>query len=72
LRWNEVNAPLKRNVTSTEVGHAALFLLSGLGSGVSGEVLHVDSGYHTVGMVAVDNTQKLADLVNDMNKTANS
>jgi enoyl-[acyl-carrier protein] reductase I len=69
LRWNEVNAPLKRNVTTLEVGHAALFLLSSLGSGVTGEVLHVDCGYHNVGMIAVDATQALADLVNDMNKT---
>jgi enoyl-[acyl-carrier protein] reductase I len=70
LRWNEVNAPLKRNVTTTEVGNAALFLLSNLGTGVTGEVMHVDSGYHTLAMVAVDETKKLAELVNDMHKTA--
>src|SRR5277367_2895186 len=52
LRWNEINAPLKRNVTTTEVGHSALYLLSDLGTGMTGEVLHVDSGYHTVGMIA--------------------
>lgn len=68
LRWNEINAPLKRNVTTLEVGHSALFLLSGLGTGVTGEVLHVDSGYHAVGMCAVDETQALADLLNDYNK----
>ena len=67
LKWNEVNAPLKRNVTQLEVGHSALYLLSDLGTGVTGEVLHVDSGYHNVGMIAVDETQKLADLVNQMN-----
>jgi enoyl-[acyl-carrier protein] reductase I len=69
LKWNEINAPLKRNVTTTEVGNAALFLLSDLGTGVTGELMHVDSGYHTVGMIAVDETQKLADLVNSMNGT---
>ncbi len=54
LKWNEYNAPLKRNVTIDDVGGAALFLLSELASGVTGEVLHVDSGYHVVGMKAVD------------------
>ena len=54
LRWNEINAPLKRNVTTLEVGHTALYLLSDLGTGVTGEVLHVDAGYHTVGMMAAD------------------
>ncbi len=67
LKWNEVNAPLKRNVTTLEVGHSALYLLSDLGSGVTGEVMHVDAGYHNVGMIAVDDTQALADLVNAMN-----
>lgn len=67
LKWNEVNAPLKRNVSITEVGNSALCLLSDLGSGITGEVLHVDCGYHTVGMIAVDETQRLADLVNNMN-----
>jgi len=54
LKWNEYNAPLKRNVTIDDVGGAALFLLSELGSGVTGEVMHVDAGYHVVGMKAVD------------------
>jgi enoyl-[acyl-carrier protein] reductase I len=54
LKWNEYNAPLKRNTTLEDVGGAALFLLSTLGSGVTGEVLHVDNGYHVVGMKAVD------------------
>jgi enoyl-[acyl-carrier protein] reductase I len=70
LRWNEVNAPLKRNVTTTEVGNAALYLLSDLGTGVTGEVMHVDAGYHTLAMVAVDETKKLSELVQDMHKTA--
>ncbi len=54
LRWNELNAPLGRNVTITDVGNAALFLLSDLGSGVTGQIQYVDGGYNTVGMVAVE------------------
>ncbi len=54
LRWNELNAPLQRNTTLADVGGAALYLLSDLGQGTSGEVLHVDSGYHVVGMKRVD------------------
>ena len=53
LNWNRDNAPLRRNVTTEEVGQAALLLLSPMGSGISGEVLHVDAGYHIVGMKAV-------------------
>jgi enoyl-[acyl-carrier protein] reductase I len=54
LKWNELNAPLRRNVTIDDVGKSALYLLSDLASGVTGEVHHVDSGYHVVGMKAVD------------------
>jgi enoyl-[acyl-carrier protein] reductase I len=54
LKWNEYNSPLKRNTTLDDVGGAALYLLSDLGSGTTGEILHVDSGYHVVGMKAVD------------------
>ncbi|HEU5048202.1 MAG TPA: enoyl-ACP reductase FabI [Rickettsiales bacterium] len=54
LKWNELNAPLQRNTTLADVGGAALYLLSELGAGTSGEVLHVDSGYHVVGMKRVD------------------
>jgi enoyl-[acyl-carrier protein] reductase I len=54
LKRNEYNSPLKRNTTLADVGGAALYLLSELGSGTTGEVLHVDSGYHVVGMKAVD------------------
>ncbi|MBF0167832.1 MAG: enoyl-ACP reductase FabI [Alphaproteobacteria bacterium] len=68
LRWNELNAPLKRNVTTDEVGNSALYLLSSLSSGVTGEVLHVDSGYHTVGMVAVDSAADVAELLQGFNK----
>jgi enoyl-[acyl-carrier protein] reductase I len=54
LKWNEYNSPLKRNTTIQDVGGAALFLLSELGQGTTGETLHVDSGYHVVGMKAKD------------------
>ena len=54
MRWNELNSPLRRNVTQEEVGKAAIYLLSDLGSGTTGENLHVDAGYHVVGMKAVD------------------
>jgi enoyl-[acyl-carrier protein] reductase I len=54
LKWNEYNSPLRRNVTIEEVGNSALFLLSELGSAVTGECLHVDAGYHVVGMKAED------------------
>ena len=54
LKWNEYNAPLRRTVTIDDVGKSALYLLSDLGSGTTGEVLHVDAGYHVVGMKAVD------------------
>lgn len=63
LKWNELNSPLRRNVTIEDVGRAGLFLLSDLGSGVTGEVLHVDAGYHTVGMVAVDSAAETAALL---------
>jgi enoyl-[acyl-carrier protein] reductase I len=54
LKWNEYNAPLHKSVTTEEVGDAALYLLSDLSRAVTGEVHHVDSGYHVVGMKAVD------------------
>ena len=54
LKWNELNAPLKRTVTIDEVGNTALYLLSDMGTGVTGEVHHVDAGYHVVGMKAED------------------
>ncbi|HRQ82659.1 MAG TPA: enoyl-ACP reductase FabI [Azospirillaceae bacterium] len=67
LRWNELNAPLKRNVTIGDVGGAGLFLLSDLGAGVTGENMHVDSGYHVVGMLAVDEAPKTAQLLASIN-----
>jgi enoyl-[acyl-carrier protein] reductase I len=54
LKWTEANAPLRRNITQEDVGNSALYLLSHLSSGVTGEILHVDSGYHVVGMKAID------------------
>jgi enoyl-[acyl-carrier protein] reductase I len=54
LKWNELNAPLQRNTTIEDVGGAGLYLLSDLSAGVTGEVHHVDSGYHVVGMKRVD------------------
>ena len=54
MKWNEYNSPLRRNVTTDDVGKSALYLLSDLASGVTGENLHVDAGYHVVGMKAVD------------------
>ncbi|MCP5380194.1 MAG: enoyl-ACP reductase FabI [Novosphingobium sp.] len=54
LKWNELNAPLRRNVTIDDVGGAGLYMLSDLSSGVTGEVHHVDAGYHLVGMKQED------------------
>ncbi|MSP50033.1 MAG: enoyl-[acyl-carrier-protein] reductase FabI [Alphaproteobacteria bacterium] len=54
LKWNQYNSPLKRNTTIEDVGGAGVYLLSHLSSGVTGEIHHVDSGYHVVGMKAVD------------------
>lgn len=54
LKWNQYNSPLKRNTTLSDVGGTALFLLSDLASGVTGEIVHTDCGYHVVGMKAVD------------------
>lgn len=70
LKWNELNAPLKRNVTIGDVGRSGLFLLSDLGSGVTGEVMHVDAGYHTVGMLSVDNVAQTAELLASMKPKA--
>lgn len=70
LRWNELNAPLRRNVTIEQVGGAGLYLLSDLGAGVTGETHHVDSGYHSVGMVAVDQAAQVAELLLSLKKDA--
>ena len=63
LKWNEYNSPLRRNVSIEQVGGAALYLLSDLSSGVTGEVHHVDSGYHVVGMMATEAAPQLAELL---------
>jgi len=68
LKWNELNAPLKRNVSQDDVGNSALYLLSDLGSAVTGEIQHVDCGYHTVGMVAVDEAIKVSELLSEFDK----
>ena len=54
MKWNETNSPLRRTVTQSEVGKSALYLLSDLGSGVTGEILHVDAGYHIIGMKGLE------------------
>jgi enoyl-[acyl-carrier protein] reductase I len=63
LKWNEYNSPLRRNVSLEQVGGAALYLLSDLSSGVTGEIHHVDSGYHIVGMMQTDAAPQLVELL---------
>ena len=65
LKWNEYNSPLHRNVTIDQVGGAALYLLSDLSSAVTGEVHHVDSGYHVVGMMSTDAAPQIAEMLSD-------
>ena len=65
LRWNELNAPLQRNVTQEEVGNMALALLSPLGSAVTGEVIHVDAGYNINGMVSLKNAKEIGGVLSD-------
>ncbi|HZF70805.1 enoyl-ACP reductase FabI [Sulfuricurvum sp.] len=69
LNWNEANAPLRKNVTIEEVGNSAMYLLSDLSSGVSGEVHYVDAGYNIMGMAAVEkNAEGKSVFVWDSNK----
>jgi enoyl-[acyl-carrier protein] reductase I len=63
LRWNQHNAPLRRNVGLDEVGGAGLYLLSDLSSGVTGETHHVDCGFNIVGMLAVDAAQPIREML---------
>ncbi|MFO1127682.1 MAG: enoyl-ACP reductase FabI [Rhodospirillales bacterium] len=63
LKWNQLNSPLRRNVTGPEVGGAGLYLLSPLSAGVTGEVHHVDCGYHAVGMLAVDAAEQVREML---------
>ena len=63
LHWNELNAPLQRNITQEEVGMVTLGLLSACGSGITGEVIHVDCGYHTVGMMNINKAKELGEFL---------
>ena len=63
IKWNELNAPLHRNVTIEDVGRSGLYFLSDLASGVTGEVHHVDCGYHVVGMIAPESAQQISELL---------
>ena len=63
LKWNELNAPLRRNVTIEDVGGSGLFLLSDLGNGVTGEIMHDESGYNINVMAAVDSAAETAELL---------
>ncbi|MGF1640116.1 MAG: enoyl-ACP reductase FabI [Rhodospirillales bacterium] len=63
LKWNQLNAPLRRNVTLDDVGGAGVYLLSDLSSGVTGEVHHVDSGFHLVGMLAPDAVPEVQEML---------
>jgi enoyl-[acyl-carrier protein] reductase I len=63
LKWNQLNSPMRRNVTLEEVGGAGLYLLSDLAAGVTGETHHVDCGYNVVGMLAVDAAQGVREML---------
>ena len=63
LHWNEFNAPLQRNITQEEVGMVTLGLLSACGSGITGEVIHVDCGYHTIGMLNINRTKEIGEML---------
>jgi len=68
LKWNELNAPLRRNVTIDEVGNAGLYLLSEMGAAVTGQTHYVDAGYSAIGMLAVDSAAESAALLATMDK----
>ena len=65
LKWNEYNSPLHRNVDIDQIGGAALYLLSELSSGVTGEIHHVDCGYHVVGMMSTQAAPEVAEMLRD-------
>jgi enoyl-[acyl-carrier protein] reductase I len=67
LRWNEYNAPLRRNVSADQVGNAGLYFLSELSGGVTGEIHHVDCGYNVIGMMAVDAAPQVRELLDGLN-----
>ena len=58
LHWNEINSPLRKNVTTDEVGNSGMYLLSELSSGVSGEVHYVDAGYNIMGMGTIETDEE--------------
>ncbi|MGI9461088.1 MAG: enoyl-ACP reductase FabI [Alphaproteobacteria bacterium] len=66
LKWNEINSPLRRNVSIDDIGKTGLYLLSDLSTGVSGEILHVDAGYHITGMA--QDMEKTTELLNEFHK----
>ncbi len=63
MKWNELNSPLKRNITIDDVGNSGMYLLSDLAGGVTGEVHHVDAGYHVNGMINPTSATGNADLM---------
>lgn len=63
VKWNELNAPLRRSTTIQDVGRAAVALISDMGQGMTGEIIHVDSGYHVVGMIAVEEAERSAEVL---------
>ena len=66
LKWSEVNSPLRRNITIEDVGNTAFYLLSDLSRSVTGEIIHVDCGYHTVGMICEDAIEEVAKVTQSM------
>lgn len=64
LEWNRLNSALRRNVTIEDIGQAALYLLSDMSQNVTGEILHVDAGYNKQGMINMQNSQELAQMLN--------
>ncbi|WP_200762703.1 enoyl-ACP reductase FabI [Nitrosophilus alvini] len=68
LKWNEINSPLRRNITIDEVGQSGMYLLSDLASGVTGEVHHVDGGYHIMGLAEIEEKDGKTSLLWDMHK----
>ncbi len=69
LRWNELNAPLARNVTIEDVGGAGLYLVSDLSKGVTGELHHVDAGYNVVGMLRPESAAEIGEMMRNFSKT---
>jgi enoyl-[acyl-carrier protein] reductase I len=71
VKWAEANAPLKRNTTIEDVGRAALSLVSDLGQGITGEIMHVDNGYNIVGMVAADEAMRSVPILLELGQQVN-